>query len=146
MNNPNAPPTNPTTPRCALSRGAHPRFWAPQWHPNYETKCPALQPHYMRVMLTANLAVQDRMANGTAGNEKKGGVEPRARWWGRASLPSARLTLCDQLFTPPFEVRKGGCCNGSRTAMLRTRKLCWQAIPTCKPDSSARVPRGSRRF
>ena len=38
---------------------------AGDWFPAYETKVPALRPHYMRVMLTANLAVQDRMANGT---------------------------------------------------------------------------------
>ena len=38
---------------------------AGDWHPNYETKVPAPQPHFMRCMLTANLSVQDRMANGT---------------------------------------------------------------------------------
>ena len=46
-----------------------PALWSLQlagdWHPNYETKIPHSRPHYMRVMLTANLAVQDRMANGT---------------------------------------------------------------------------------
>lgn len=44
---------------------------AGDWFPNYETKVPALRPHYMRVMLTANLAVKDRMANGTAVGEQK---------------------------------------------------------------------------
>ena len=42
-------------------------LFAGDWHPSFETKVPALQPHYMRVMLTANLAVKDRMANGTKG-------------------------------------------------------------------------------
>ena len=66
------PPTKP--PHAARFHAARtPVSGLLQWHPNYETKCPALQPHYMRVMLTANLAVQDRMANGTAGNGKKGG-------------------------------------------------------------------------
>jgi hypothetical protein len=30
------------------------------WHPSYETMCPPLKPHYMRVMLVSNLAVENR--------------------------------------------------------------------------------------
>jgi hypothetical protein len=30
------------------------------WHPRYETMCPPLRPHYMRVMLVSNLAVENR--------------------------------------------------------------------------------------
>ena len=43
------------------------RLQAGDWHPSFETVCPPLRPHLMRCMLTSNLAVENRFANGTQG-------------------------------------------------------------------------------
>jgi len=40
---------------------------AGDWHQSHETMVPPLRPHHMRVMLCANLAVEQRFANGTQG-------------------------------------------------------------------------------
>jgi len=157
MYNPIAPPTNQTTPRCALSRGAHPRFWAPPMASELRNQMPRAPATLHEGNVDGESCCSRPYGEWYCWQrKKKGGVGPRARWrgarvdairvglWGESSIHT--FNALRPALRTPFEVRKGGCCNGSRTAMLRTRKLCWQAIQICKPDSSARMPRGSRLF
>ena len=109
---------------------------AGDWFPAYETKVPALRPHYMRVMLTANLAVQDRMANGTVVTNVSV----------RSMVQLSSDLSCSQCLLYVRQVHKAAYYSGSQIVMQRIRKPYSLATQTCKRDSFARVRCEKNRF
>ena len=57
---------------------------ASDWHASVETATPHPHPHMMRVMMTSNLAVENRFANGTQG---------RLMSWYPAKISSKKAVL-----------------------------------------------------
>ena len=79
-----------SAPHCSPQ---HHGFPSPgDWHPKFETACPPLRPHFMRVMLVSNIAVENRFANGTQGRLMNW-LPERASEDGRKALLSSHPEL-----------------------------------------------------
>ena len=67
---------------------------AGDFHPNFETKQVLHRPHLMRCMLTGNLAVDQRFANGTQGRLLHWCPADAAVEGSKRAVPASHLDIC----------------------------------------------------